>query len=60
MTFAQQLRTERKRLKLTQPETAAILGVNAKTYWQYEAEVRTPFGITQEGALARLKKLKNK
>ena len=60
MTFAEQLKTERKRLQLTQPEAAAALDLADRTYWEYENNRTEPPAITQEGALARLAKLKPK
>lgn len=58
MTFPEQLKAERKRLDLTQAELAALLDVPARTYWEWESGKTTPYAITQEGALARLAKVK--
>lgn len=60
MTFAEQLKAERLRLNLTQLEAAALLGVSKSVIEKWEIENRTPIAITQEGALARLKKAKPK
>lgn len=60
MTFAEQLKAERKRLRLTQPEAAAALALADRTYWEYESGATEPVAIAQEGALARLAKLKPK
>jgi transcriptional regulator with XRE-family HTH domain len=54
MTFALRLKSERERLALTQAETAALLDVPARTYWEWEASKTTPYSVTQEGCLARL------
>jgi transcriptional regulator with XRE-family HTH domain len=60
MTFAEKLKSERKRIGLTQPATAALLELKDRTYWEYEAGASEPPAITQEGALARLAKIKTK
>lgn len=60
MDFAAQLKAERKRLGLTQPEAAALLDLKDRTYWEYESGSSTPPAIAQEGALARLKCAKKK
>lgn len=60
MSFAEKLKTERKRLRLTQPEAAASLDLKDRTYWEYESGATEPPTIAQEGALARLSKLKPK
>jgi len=60
MTFGEQLKAERKRIGLTQPETAAVLDLKDRTYWEYESGASEPPAIAQEGALARLRKLKPK
>ena len=54
MKFSDQLKSERKRLGLTQAGAAALLDVPARTYWEWEAEKTTPYDISQEGALRRL------
>lgn len=63
MTFAEQLKSERKRLGLTQAGAAALLSdevktLSARTYWKWESGADAPLEITQEGALARLRKHK--
>ena len=54
MSFAEQLKTERERLGLTQAQVASLLNVPARTYWEWEASKTTPYAISQEGALKRL------
>lgn len=58
MKFADQLRSERERLGLTQSGAAALLGVSKSVIEKWESEMRTPLEITQEGALARLRRTK--
>ena len=60
MDFAAKLLAERKRLGLKQPEVAAALELPDRTYWEYEKGKTVPHAIAQEGALARLAKLKPK
>lgn len=60
MAFSAQLKAERKRLGLTQPEAAALLVLKDRTYWEYESGATEPPAIAQEGALARLAKAKPK
>ncbi len=60
MDFAAQLKAERQRLRLTQPEASAALDIPDRTYWEYENGKTVPPAIAQEGALARLAKLKPK
>ena len=60
MTFAEQLKAERKRLGLTQAQAAALLDVSARVHWEWETGKTEPYAITQEGALARMKKAKPK
>lgn len=60
MGFASQLKSERTRLGLRQPEAAALLELPDRTYWEYENGKTVPHAIAQEGALARLAKLKSK
>jgi len=60
MTFPDQLKAHRQRLSLTQVEAAAALDVKPRTYWEWEAGKTAPLIIAQEGALARLKKMKPK
>ena len=54
MKFCEQLKAERKRLKLTQQATAALLSLPARTYWEYESGATEPVAIAREGALARM------
>jgi transcriptional regulator with XRE-family HTH domain len=58
MSFAEQLKKERERLGLTQAQAASLLGVSKSVIEKWEADTRTPLEITQEGALARLRKAK--
>jgi transcriptional regulator with XRE-family HTH domain len=55
MTFADQLRKERQRLRLTQAEAADLLEVSFEVVSKWERELTEPAKITQEGALLRLK-----
>lgn len=59
MSFAENLKSERKRLGLTQAEAAALLGVSPRAVWQWE-QGEEPLQVTQEGAIARLKRAKAK
>lgn len=56
MTFADHLKSERKRLGITQPQMAALLDVRDRTYWEWEHGKTEPVLIAQEGAFARLRK----
>jgi DNA-binding XRE family transcriptional regulator len=61
MSFAEQLKTERKRLGLTQAGAASALEIGLRTYavWERDDDPRRkPHLLAQEGALARLRKLK--
>lgn len=60
MTFAEKLKSGRKRLRLTQPEAAKALDLPDRTYWEYESGATEPPAIAQEGALARLAALNPK
>lgn len=60
MTFAEQLKSHRQLLGLTQSEAAALLEIPARTHWGWESGKTTPHAITQEGALARLTKAKKR
>ena len=53
MNFADQLTTHRHRLRLSQAELAAALGVSARAVWQWE-NGRPPKPLTQAGILAKL------
>lgn len=59
MNFAEQLKTHRQRLQLTQSEAAAFLDVSKRTYEYWEID-RVPLAVTQEGVLARLEAAKPK
>ena len=58
MTFSEHLKSERQRLGLYQAELARVLGVSSEAISKWERELVTPAEITQEGALARLRKMK--
>lgn len=57
--FADQLKSERERLGLTQAEAATALQVSPRAIWKWE-HGDEPLAVTAEGVLARLKKLKPK
>jgi transcriptional regulator with XRE-family HTH domain len=54
MTFSERLKSARTRLGITQSEMAALLGVSARVYWDWESGKTEPAEITQEGAMARV------
>jgi transcriptional regulator with XRE-family HTH domain len=54
MDFAEQLKSARQRLGLTQPEAAALLDVSPSWIDKAERVQRAPHVLMQEGALARL------
>ena len=61
MSFADKLKDERKRLGLTQSGAASALEIGLRTYAVWERDddpKRKPHVLAQEGALARLRKLK--
>ena len=58
MTFATKLKAERARLGLDQPGAEALLDLGKGQITAWETERNTPHILTQEGALARLAKLK--
>jgi transcriptional regulator with XRE-family HTH domain len=60
MTFAEQLRAARKRLRLTQDGLATLLGVSFEAISKWERGLFEPSKITQEGALTRLKRKQSK
>ena len=60
MTFSESLKSERRRLGLNQSEAAALLEVSFEALSKWERGLSTPAEITQEGAMARLKKAKAK
>ena len=57
MSFADQLKTERQRLSLTQAEAAAILEVSKSALEKWEAGTKSPKALMREGALDRLARL---
>lgn len=56
MTFSEQLKSERKRLGLNQAEAAAVVEMSAEWVSKCERGLTVPPLISQEGALARLKR----
>lgn len=56
-SFAEELKNERQRLGLTQAEAATALDVKPRTIWKWEND-EPPLHLTQEGALARLRRMK--
>ena len=56
MDFANQLKSERARLGLSQAEMAALLDVSKSTVEKWEYGTKTPIPIAQEGALERIRK----
>lgn len=58
MNFSQIIKENRKRLKLTLAQAAALLDVSPRVYWDWEHGKTKPYAITQEGAIARLVKMK--
>jgi|DEB0MinimDraft_6_1074348.scaffolds.fasta_scaffold451754_2 DNA-binding transcriptional regulator YiaG len=60
MSFADQLKSERSRLGLSQAELAALLNVSKSAVEKWEYGKKTPIPIAQEGALARLRKTKKR
>lgn len=58
MSFANQIRDERERLGITQAQAAALLSIAKRTYCDWEYGITTPPEVAQEGALARLQKIK--
>lgn len=60
MNFAEKLKSERKRLGLSQAELAALLDVSKSAVEKWEYGTKIPIAIAQEGALARLGKTKNR
>jgi DNA-binding XRE family transcriptional regulator len=58
MTFADQLKSHKQRLGLTRAELAVFLDVPPRTLDYWTSGKVEPAMITQEGAIARLKKKK--
>jgi DNA-binding transcriptional regulator YiaG len=56
MTFPQKLLSERARLGLTQAGAAALLEISKSALEKWEAGVKTPKLLMQEGAMARFAK----
>jgi len=60
MTFSEKLKSKRARFGLTQAETGEALSVSKSWVEKAEYSTRAPHILLQEGALARLEKLKPK
>jgi len=60
MSLADQLKSERSRLSLSQAGLAALLEVSKSAVEKWEYGTKTPIPIAQEGALARLRKTKKR
>lgn len=58
MTFAAQLKAERDRLGISQSGAEALLDLGKGQVTAWETERNTPHILTQEGARARLEKIK--
>jgi DNA-binding transcriptional regulator YiaG len=58
MTFATQIKTLRESRSLTQETAAEAMGVSKSILEKWERGDRTPLQITQEGAIARLSRIK--
>lgn len=56
-TFAERLKSERKRLKLTQPQADTVLSCGKGQVAAWELGRNVPHELTQEAAIARLEKL---
>jgi DNA-binding transcriptional regulator YiaG len=59
-SFADKLKSERARLGLSHADLAALLDVSKSAVEKWEYGTKTPLPIAQEGALARLNKLKKR
>jgi DNA-binding transcriptional regulator YiaG len=55
MTFAEQLKSERDRLGLSQDQAAALIETSKRTYTDWESGRTVPLPVAQEGALARMR-----
>jgi transcriptional regulator with XRE-family HTH domain len=60
MDFATQIKSLREAKSLTQGAAAEAMGVSKSILEKWERGDRTPLQITQEGAVARLSRLKPK
>lgn len=58
LTFGAHIKSERKRLRLTQAEAAAALEVPARTLWEWEHDKTEPLPVAQEGVRARFQAMK--
>jgi DNA-binding transcriptional regulator YiaG len=54
-TFAQDIKTERKRLKLSTTEVGNVLGVSRSIVEKWEVGTRAPKPMTAAAALTRLR-----
>lgn len=59
MDFPQKLLSERTRLGLTQARAAALLEISKSCLEKWEAGIKAPKSLTQEGAMARLARQKS-
>lgn len=53
MSFAALIKSERARLGITQAQAAELLGVPARTLWEWEHDKTVPLSVTQEGVKER-------
>jgi len=60
MDFAKQLKSARQRLGLTQSEAALVVDMSAEWVSKCERGLTIPPGISQEGALERLRAAKKR
>lgn len=60
MSFATEIKATRERLGLTQAGAAALLQISKSALEKWENGTKEPKPLMQEGALARLAKLKPK
>ncbi len=58
MNFADQLKTERERLGITQAQAASVLSIAKRTYCDWEAGNVEPHRYMQDGALRDLRATK--
>jgi len=58
MNFATKIKTLRESRSLTQEAAAEAMGVSKSILEKWERGDRTPLQITQEGAIARLSRIK--
>lgn len=58
MSFTAIIKQERERLGITQAQASSLLSIAKRTYCDWEYGKTTPPEVAQEGALARLRKIK--